>query len=109
MPLTPQQAGGRRGGLKGKGHVQPRGICPLCLREYGVNGIAGSGGRVRSHMPHRATFDTVSHDDQVPLPTTCDCGGRMVYDRTHGRVWSHCDTCTPVVRVRLETTGGADG
>lgn len=33
------------------------------------------------------------------LPKFCECGGRMVYQRQSGRVFSSCDTCTPAVRV----------
>jgi hypothetical protein len=33
------------------------------------------------------------------LPETCECGGRMVYQRAHGRLWSHCEECTPAVVV----------
>lgn len=33
------------------------------------------------------------------LPEFCECGGKMIYDVSFGRVWSVCDTCTPVVHV----------
>lgn len=32
------------------------------------------------------------------LPRRCECGGRMAYDVSLGRVWSWCMRCTPVVR-----------
>jgi len=32
-------------------------------------------------------------------PKLCECGGEMVYVRDHGRVFSHCARCTPVVKV----------
>ncbi len=35
------------------------------------------------------------------LPRRCECGGRMLYDFDFGRVWSACDTCTPVVHVDI--------
>lgn len=33
------------------------------------------------------------------FPTRCDCGGKLLYEVTLGRVFSCCDTCTPVVKV----------
>lgn len=33
------------------------------------------------------------------LPKHCECGGKMIYDVSFGRMWSCCDTCTPVVTV----------
>lgn len=34
------------------------------------------------------------------LPKLCKCGGKMLYTRDHGRIFSCCDTCTPVVKVK---------
>jgi len=31
------------------------------------------------------------------LPKHCECGGRMLYDAQFDRVFSACDTCTPVL------------
>lgn len=31
------------------------------------------------------------------LPKLCECGGKMLYEFDFGRVWSCCDTCSPVV------------
>ena len=33
------------------------------------------------------------------LPKHCECGGLMLYSASFGRVFSCCDTCTPVVKV----------
>ena len=35
------------------------------------------------------------------LPKRCECGGKMVYVRDFGRIFSHCDTCTPVVTIQI--------
>ena len=31
------------------------------------------------------------------LPERCDCGGRMIYAHSLGRIFSACDTCSPVI------------
>lgn len=33
------------------------------------------------------------------LPRRCECGGRMVYERDFGRLFSCCEDCTPVVEI----------
>ena len=33
------------------------------------------------------------------LPKHCECGGRMLYNGSLGRVWSVCERCTPVVEI----------
>lgn len=43
------------------------------------------------------------------LPKRCECGGKMVYVRDFGRIFSHCDTCTPVVRAARSTDREGDG
>jgi hypothetical protein len=43
----------------------------------------------------RQRAKTVSED-----PTHCDCGGELVYDNDHGRTFSYCRSCTPVVTVK---------
>jgi len=39
--------------------------------------------------------------NRLGLPKNCECGGTMIYDVDFGRVWSVCDTCTPVVNVKV--------
>jgi hypothetical protein len=33
------------------------------------------------------------------LPQHCECGGKILYDLSYGRVWSCCDTCTGIAKV----------
>ena len=35
------------------------------------------------------------------LPKNCECGGKMVYSFSFGRVWSVCDKCSPVVKIDI--------
>lgn len=42
-----------------------------------------------------------AQDWRDDLPTLCECGGKMLYDFGAGRVFSCCDTCSPVVNVKL--------
>jgi hypothetical protein len=44
-----------------------------------------------------------THPKDAPsggLPKRCECGGKLLYVRDFGRVFSVCDTCTPVVAVK---------
>jgi hypothetical protein len=36
-----------------------------------------------------------------PLPKRCECGGKMEYAFSFGRVWSCCSKCTPVSKVNV--------
>lgn len=33
------------------------------------------------------------------LPKNCECGGKMIYSFAFNRVFSGCDTCTPVETI----------
>ena len=33
------------------------------------------------------------------LPKRCECGGKMVYAFAFDRVWSDCETCSPVTII----------
>ena len=53
-------------------------------------------------MPKTTPYEHALSDterERLNLPKHCECGGRMIYDYDFGRVWSVCDTCTPVVTV----------
>ena len=48
---------------------------------------------------------------RMGLPKHCECGGLMLYSASFGRVFSCCDTCTPVVKVdvrKLTSEPGGD-
>jgi len=42
-----------------------------------------------------------SERKRLRLPKHCECGGKMLYEVDFGRVFSCCDTCTPVVEVKV--------
>lgn len=42
------------------------------------------------------------------LPKFCECGGKLLYEFAFGRIFNVCDTCSPVIPVKL-ASGGSDG
>jgi hypothetical protein len=46
----------------------------------------------------RQRIEAAARED---LPERCECGGKMEYAFDFGRVFSCCDTCTPVAVVHL--------
>lgn len=39
------------------------------------------------------------------LPIYCECGGKMEYTFSFGRIWSCCSKCSPVQTVKIPKKG----
>lgn len=62
--------------------------------------------------PRKHGDATVAEVRRRKLPEKCECGGTMLYSFSFDRVWSVCDTCTPVETVNmnvLRTKGDRHG
>lgn len=44
-------------------------------------------------------------DEEGEFVCKCECGGNVLGVRDFGRLWTWCDTCTPVVKVDVTKLG----
>jgi hypothetical protein len=53
-----------------------------------------------SERPREGTMER-GRPKGLRLPRRCECGGKMLYEFSLGRIFSCCDTCSPVVQMKL--------